>query len=277
MNIPTHEYIAIDDFRESYIALTNDELKKCSDLRQTSPKNEFVCSQNSPKVQISSKTEDCAVQLLANKMEQPSCSGKLINITSELLIRLQEPNKWVATFPSKQDIYIRCNNLPTTHESVEGVGLLTLEQDCHLKTDNLILNAQQNYVSNVYEQITPSSNYSLPSLDYPVSKGWLIPKIDSPKVIKLGEIHKLKEISFNMIELPPVERPTYPAPAKPATNVLWFIVLSTMILILMTIILTILGHKCSQSGSYHTNESRLNTLTRSPPIDTNIEIRESLV
>lgn len=203
--VPVHEYIAIDSFRETYISLSNEELTNCHDLRDISNQAELICMQSSPIFKISSSRDDCGITLLANANKPVNCDVRVSNITNEVFIKLRKPNSWISVFPQKQVLYIRCSNLPTIEKIVEGAGIITIKQDCQIKTDEILLKAQNVYFSEIYAEVKPMISYhwdfnSTVNL-INIAQTSSIKKLDSPNVISFGESNKLRELSTSIYDI----------------------------------------------------------------------------
>lgn len=208
--LPSHEFVAIDTFREEYITLTSEELAKCHDLRDISDDGELICSQSSPLFKVSTQRDDCTIAVLSNLIEAHSCDRRIANISSSIWLTLRQQNAWLVVFPSQQILYVRCSNAPTTEILVNGTGIVLLKQDCQIKTDELVLQAHTTYRSEIYNQIIPivseawNANLTLKLLDHFDHK--TIRKVSSPDVISHGDRDKLKQISSSISEL--LEIPT---------------------------------------------------------------------
>lgn len=202
--IPTYEYIALDDFQESFVAITEAELENCQDLREHDSDSTVICSQTSPIFTIASRKEDCGVTFVASTNQSTNCDVRVSNITSQLWLSLKESNSWIGVFPTEQILYIRCTEKPAFSRVIQGIGVVKLDQDCQIKTDQLLLKATKSYFKNVYERITPLKNFNWTSqfLDFPISnaKG-IIKQVDSPNVVTYGETEKLKRLSTSLEEL----------------------------------------------------------------------------
>lgn len=128
--VPTYEYIALD---ESYVAMSNQELENCQDLRENGVDSTIICMQSSPIF----NREDCGVTLLTSKNVTSHCDTRLTNVTSELWLNLKERNSWIGVFPTEQILYIRCTDKPIFSRSIQGVGIIKFDQDCQIKTDQV--------------------------------------------------------------------------------------------------------------------------------------------
>lgn len=201
--IPEHEYIAVDEFHETFVSLTNKELENCHDLRGQSQDFTIICMQNSPTFHITPSRDDCSITLLTNSNTTKHCDTRVSTIKSEMYIKLRQPNTWIAVFPRPQILYIRCSNQPTFEEQVQGIGIISIKQDCQLKTNQILITAQNNYFSEVYQQITPPTTHDELFDEFPIhqTSQKFIQQIDAPNVISFGESDKLKRLSTSISKL----------------------------------------------------------------------------
>lgn len=201
--VPNHEYVAIDSLRENLIPLTQRELDHCHNLEYQNQKFELICMQLSPFMSI--KAEDCTSNLLMNKPTQTGCEVRLSNITSEVWIGLQAQNTWIAVFPRLQTIYVKCDHMSTFDVQMLGTGIVSIADNCQIKTDYVFIPATRSYKSKVYSRIQPLITYgsefndTLRSLN--ASKFSRVTKLDHAHVIPTGEHNKLKELSSSLIDL----------------------------------------------------------------------------
>lgn len=203
--LPAHEYIAIDNFREKFISFSNQELENCHDLRQQSSKAELICLQLSPTIDITSSRDDCAITILTKNSQPQNCDIRISNMTSEVWLKLRQPNAWLTVFPKRQLIYIRCNNLPTVEKLIEGSGIFTIQPDCQIKTNHILIQGHNTYQSELYPEVRPLLTYNFnfnDTLDkLTFTHQTEINKVDSPNVISFGEIDKLKKLSTSITDL----------------------------------------------------------------------------
>lgn len=115
--LPEHEYVAIDTFRENYISFSNQELENCHDLREYSSQPEIICIQSSPTIRITSNRDDCGITLLTQNQQTANCNIRVSNISSEVFLKLRQPNSWLYVFPQQRIIFIRCDNLSRNKHS----------------------------------------------------------------------------------------------------------------------------------------------------------------
>lgn len=100
--IPHYEYVALDSVKDKYIPITNSELENCFQISNTY----LVCKETFP-IMFAIGTKICEINLLRLEKVVDECNIRVSNLTSELWIKLSEPNSFVFTFPKKQFVYIR--------------------------------------------------------------------------------------------------------------------------------------------------------------------------
>ncbi|KAG4074170.1 hypothetical protein HA402_000614 [Bradysia odoriphaga] len=201
--IPEHEYIAIDDFHETYVTLTNKELENCHDLRGQTEEFAILCMQNSPIFHITPTRDDCSITLLTTSNTTKHCDTRVSDIKSEIYIKLRQPNSWIGVFPQSQTLYVRCSNSPTFEEQVSGIGIISIKQDCQIKTNQIVITAQNSYFSEIYQQITPSVTFdqTFEETSIVLPQWRFVQEIDAPNVVSLGESEKLKRLSTSISQL----------------------------------------------------------------------------
>lgn len=237
--IPDHEYIAIDSFRETFITFSNKELENCHDLRYRSTTPELICMQSSPVMQTSSGRDDCGITLLSPTPKDNKCNIRVTNITSEIFLKLRQPNSWIYNFPQQQVVYIRCSNLPTMEKIIQGTGILKIKQDCQIKTNNILIQGHTVFNSEVYPEIrptvTPDFKINLTNIMPHANENFVIKRMDSPTVISSGESEKLKQLSTSIDELQKLQRTRYQTTPKQSTNwyTIVFWILSGLSIIIM--------------------------------------------
>ncbi len=186
-----------------FIPLTQKELDNCLNLGLHDQQSELICLHISPI--MSTKSDDCTVNLLTKDHNSRNCDRRVSNITAEIYIRLQIPNSWIAVFPSTQVLYVKCDNAPTFEKQLSGTGIMTLADDCQIKTSNVLIQAQKSYYSKIYFKYQPIIDYgfefneSMRQLRHSIESD--IKKFDYPGVVSLGESDKLTKLSTGINEL----------------------------------------------------------------------------
>lgn len=203
--IPTHEYVAMDLFRESYISFSNAELANCHDLRDYADNTQIICMQSSPLVKISSERDDCGITLLSKNPKSLTCDNRLTNITNQVWIKLRQPNTYIGVFPQPQLVYIRCQNLPTTETLLSGTGIFTMKPDCQAKTDEILILAHTVYKTEIYARLIPSLqphwNLNTTISQLQMMSMHKIKQFDTPNVISHGQLDELKRFSDSILQI----------------------------------------------------------------------------
>lgn len=289
--IPSHEYVAMDAFRRHYISLTNEELQNCIDLRHASEKNELLCMQSSPIFEISPTTNDCTITLMTDENSATKCDIRVSNFTSQFWIRLRQPNQWIGVFPHKQTLYIRCKDTPTFEQVVEGAGIVSMKQDCQIKSGQILIQAQTNYYTETYQRLQPSVDIQ-GFVNETISESLKIKTkyatiVNTPNMVNFGEIKKLKDLSSNVKELLLKQKimeddhkndkgtlmrtstPKFQNYWGEQRQTYWQYLLAILILMVLVAIIIIL-YKHYNTGSYKPADTEMNTFSAGPSVDTNV-------
>ncbi|KAG4070246.1 hypothetical protein HA402_009376 [Bradysia odoriphaga] len=195
--LPTPEYVAIDNLREHFIPMNQNEINNCLKLTHHTKHPEIICNLLSPI--LSTKSEDCTVNLLTRKHNSQNCDIRVSNITQETWIKLHQVNTWIGVFPSNQVIYTKCDGFPTSEHRLIGTGIIKIIEDCQIKTNDIWIQAQKVYSSDIYSRPQPIIRYdsAFNSTILKLNSSILhdIKRLDYPSVITLGESNKLSKIS----------------------------------------------------------------------------------
>lgn len=259
--LPEYEYIAVDQFQETYVTLTTKELEACHDLRDISNSFNIICIQNSPIFQITPARDDCSITLLTANNRTQRCDTRLSHIKTDLFLKLQRPNSWIGVFPETRILYVRCPNINMFDTQVEWVGILTLGQECQLKTHHTFITAQHSFQSQILTQIIPpvalNLSSSIPHLTN--SQTSLIKTLDTPYVISHGELLKLKGISSSLQDITITSRPDriikYDISQLRSQTILSTIMISASIL--ASGFLVIIVFQCTRTHSYRPRDNEI--------------------
>jgi hypothetical protein len=198
--IPHHEYVALDTFKEKYIPITENELQNCYDLN----KNNLICKQTFPKMSAIN-TKICEINLLRMEKVDHECNIRVANLTAEMWIKLKQENTYIFTFPSKQYIYITCGSNERYSQFVENTGVISINPNCQIKTDTLIIMGFQTLTTTLYRNISTSIklDFEINDLIQDVTKlnNFKIPQIDFPNIINDGQNKDLELISYSIEDI----------------------------------------------------------------------------
>lgn len=202
--IPNHDFIAVDAYRQKFIAFTNSEISNCHDYPLNSNTSTLLCKLLQPILDISTR-DSCEITLLTKEIASSNCDNRLTNITSELLIKLREDNAWIYVFPQKEVVYITCTDFPQSTEIIQGTGILRFSEECEVKSGNILVQAYKSYRTEIFRQIIPHGTIDL-NLNHVVDNFTNLPQmnikaISTPSVITSGTTSKLKEFSSGVREL----------------------------------------------------------------------------
>lgn len=197
--VPRHEYIALDKFKDKYIPITNDELDNCFQLNNEN----LICKRTFP-IMYSLKTKICEVILLRENIISDICNIRVTNLTNEIWMKMKQPNMFIFVLPISQPIMIACNNHTFSH-IMSGTGLISIEPNCEVKSDTLILNGFEILTTVIYREIKTS--IFIPKIilnlfeNKELIKDLEIPQIDYPNIINNGQSADLEQISTSLNEL----------------------------------------------------------------------------
>lgn len=203
--IPNNEYIAIDEYREKFISFTNQELTNCHNVRPNDQHSLLTCMGLSPRMDIKVDRDDCEITLLTKDTVSENCNLRVSNITSELWLKLRKPNSWIYVFPNKQIIYIGCLNHQVIEQVLEGTGIISIHEDCNIKTDKIFIQAYKIYQKEILMEVIPYGHLHV-DINNTITQFTNLTKakikaITTPSVITFGQNDKLKEVSSNLNEL----------------------------------------------------------------------------
>lgn len=153
---PSVNFLAIDDVKQHYTVLTQNELKEC---KMTS-KNQFVCQQYHP-LYLTHMHEICEVKLYHYDRAIPTeCDKRIISLEHPLWMQLQSGNMWLFTLPKPESLTISCRSnkkyVKPSDIVLEGSGSLSIDSDCKAYSNSALLIPKNSFSSVVnYEFIPP--------------------------------------------------------------------------------------------------------------------------
>lgn len=201
---PHHEFVALDHVKDKYIPITNEELKQCSQITDI----DLICKETFP-IMSAIGTKICEINLLRMDKVSDECNNRITNISTELWIKLRQPNSYIFVFPSKQFVYIACP-LKNYDQFLEGTGIIRMEPGCSIKTYNLILHAFQTITTVNYRSFTPvvlmDTNITQIVEQISLIKDFEIPNIVYPNIVNYGEQETLDSISFSINKIKQMEK-----------------------------------------------------------------------
>lgn len=244
--IPHHEYLAIDQYRQTYIAFTNQELTSCNTVQLSPTRTILICMLLTPIQDIRADRDDCEITLLTKDSISNNCNIRITNITSQAWIKLRQLNTWIYVIPNKEMIYIGCPTLGQTGSEIllSGTGLLTIAEDCEIKTQNILIQAFKTYRHEVLMEAIPYGHLNIDIKNVISSLSHIKPhnikQLNSPSVISFGQNDKLQEASVSLQELIQLEEEITqqysPLALRRGINSI-----TTMVIIIIIIILIIIA------------------------------------
>lgn len=203
--IPTHEYVALSRYSQRYVSFTNQELANCHNTYLPNNQTLLTCMEISPIMDITVNRDDCEITLLTKDVVSQNCDIRISNISSELWIKLRTPNAWIYVLPKTTMVRIDCEGNDIHNMLMNGTGILTIHEDCNIKTDNILIQAFKVYQHEILTEAQPFGRTSI-NISKLLNNFYKIPefhikKINTPSVITFGQNDKLKELSNGIQDL----------------------------------------------------------------------------
>lgn len=208
--VPTHEYIAISRYSQRYVAFTNQELANCHSTFLPTNQSILTCMELKPIMDVSPSRDDCEITLLTKDLISQNCDIRVANVTSEIWIKIREHNSWIYVLPSNTMVRIDCLGSDIQNLLINGTGILSIHEDCNIKTDNILIQAFKIYQNEILLEAIPygkiNVNVSRIMNDIVKFPEIHLKTISSPSVISFGQSHKLKELSTGIRDLMQLEQ-----------------------------------------------------------------------
>ncbi|KAG4070722.1 hypothetical protein HA402_005581 [Bradysia odoriphaga] len=280
--LPNHDFIAVDAHREKYIAFTNTEITNCNEYHVHVNQTQLLCKQLTPILDVSvDSTTDCEITLLTKDMKSTNCDNRVANITTELWIKIREPNAYIYVFPHRQVVYITCGDTNPQEVFAEGTGVLKFADDCEIKSKKIFVKAYKIYSNDIFQQTLPHGtiniNISKVLQDISHIPEIHIKTIGTPSVITTGTASKLREFSSSIKEIVELESNLQsqitPMDIKRKTTFLALLI--TIFGIILTVLIIFHSFRTTRKIIRRQNEQKQNTpnpeTTDDSGIQTNIE------
>lgn len=153
--VPRNAYVAIDKTNDTFITLTQDELKSCHQIER----NSLVCKQTFP-ILNANNSMGCEINLLRNMDRTSNCDVRLVNLTEEIWVTLHSPNTYLYTLPTAELVAIDCPH-SQTKLLLEGTGVISLTPKCRIKTDRVEFVAYQTIKSEFTRKHSSQPKYNV--------------------------------------------------------------------------------------------------------------------
>lgn len=230
--VPTHEFVALDAFKEKYVSIDADELDNCHHIGE----RKLACKQTTP-IMTAHSTKNCEINMLRMSNSTEMCNERIANLTSELWIKLRQTNTYIYTFPERENVYIKC---PKVLESrfLKDTGIIRMNPDCQIKTDNVIIRGFKTTETDRMREIVPAVRLKN---EFNITLGraleledFRLESIVMPNIVNLGQKEKLKSIStgIDRVKLMENELRNQWTPSK-MRNDIWKIATITLIVIIV--------------------------------------------
>lgn len=241
--IPTHDYIALDSFKEKYVYLSNEELSNCHTISSTS----LACPQTTP-IMASIISGLCEINILKQVEELDNCNYRIGNFTQEIWVKLRKTNTWLYTFPKRENVYIECGNEVTT-QFLTGTGIIAISPDCKIKTDRIIISGfkvtESTLIKEVIPEIKIGINLNRTLNEFLQLKDVKLPNMSTPSIINYGQNYKLEALGLELKELEELKQNyNYNWSPQQVRKDLWILYIIVSIIIIISILAIFkFGHK----------------------------------
>lgn len=146
---PTSDYIAIDKSRIYYLELSEVQISKCKQIS-----NMLICPYDQ---QLHYLDKSCELTIFRKPGVLPDlCNLKNVNFNFSIWHRLENTNSWIYV-TIKDNIIIKCkNSSETVVLSINGTGILDLDNQCEANTDDgTLLIAKKKITTKMYKDFIP--------------------------------------------------------------------------------------------------------------------------
>ncbi|KAG7297354.1 hypothetical protein JYU34_019327 [Plutella xylostella] len=140
--ITTTEYLAINIIKDTYIQLTNEEIRQCIAMGQ----NRYLCKINKPIHNMHQHNDPCEIAVLA-KNNLPKCTFRTSTCSNEW-IELKSKNSWIYVCCGTCRITIICQKHMTSRV-INTTGIIGLQQGCTIKRDEATIYTENSYRSSI--------------------------------------------------------------------------------------------------------------------------------
>lgn len=149
----THEFIAVEKNKQSYIFFTQNQINKCKTTKQ-----KLICESNMP---ISNNIKSsCEFQLFTKENNMPeNCEIKTVPIFSDLWHQLGNSNRWIYATHKPIELIVSCQDEVENIE-INKAGILSLNPNCKAFTKNNIILAKYLGRSNFSKDYVPQFHLS---------------------------------------------------------------------------------------------------------------------
>lgn len=194
--VPTHEFVALDSFKEKYVPIAAEELDNCYHING----RKLACKQTTP-IMAAFSTKNCEINMLRMSNATEMCDERVSNLTSELWIKLRQTNTYIYTFPKEENVYVKCPRILETR-ILKGTGVISIEPNCQIKTDNVIIRGFKTTETERMREIIPAARLGT-DMNETLNKAlqleeFHIENIVTPNIINLGQKNKLQSISMGI-------------------------------------------------------------------------------
>lgn len=136
-----NEYLTCNSDRTKFVILTDAQFKECKHLSSAIKKEHLICELNSPLFTNSNSL--CILSLFNNPFNlSQNCESKEIAPQSQFT-KIINPNSWLYVAQPNIKLLIKCGD-NSTISNLYGSGILTITNNCTIKTENFELIPHRN-------------------------------------------------------------------------------------------------------------------------------------
>lgn len=132
--VPSQEYLAIDQSRSEFLPLTGPDIEATC-VAVNYDNSNLVCRKTLSKV-WSTSARSCEMDILRGAKELPNCNVQIRNFTTEIWIKLGQPNKHIFVFPNRRQLFVKCHTVDEIIDH-DGTAVITYSKDCQLRTNHI--------------------------------------------------------------------------------------------------------------------------------------------
>lgn len=195
---PRYEFLALDTHKEKYFPVKRNNIENCI----ASKKNSFLCKQNFPIVSAANSGL-CEIRLLRLESINNECNIKFLNLTSEIWLKLNQPNAYIFVYPNENYVDVICADSKHT-VLLDNSGIFKIRPSCEIRTNKIQIRGFQTLtessLSNIFSNIKLKfniENITKNTFHFENDKFYW-PKIEIDQFAIIENQKELDKLSFDM-------------------------------------------------------------------------------
>lgn len=141
------KYLAINVRKDTLIPMTETDVHTCRRHTQ----NQLLCPLNHPVYSMQVGKSLCDMQLHIDNENKPFCRAEVQHCVNDRWLKLHTRDTWLFSCCNECSIRIICA-AEVMMKSLNGSGLITLDKGCVIKAESFVINAQHEYMNELYLQ-----------------------------------------------------------------------------------------------------------------------------